>query len=142
MQTPHIQITQEDFNKLQDLLRDRSFRPEDKKCYEALAQELSKAEIKSPEEISAEVITLNSRARLLDLHENEYLELTLVLPEKADASEGFISVLAPLGTAMLGYRKGDTFTWNTPGGESKFRVEEILFQPESASQSQSADSKI
>ncbi len=133
MTTPTIQITQVDFDKLKELLRDRSrLRPEDKNCIDALSAELDKAQIKPPEKISPDVITLNSRARLWDLEANEYLEMTIVLPERADLSTGCISILAPLGTAMLGYSKGDTFTWNMPGGQSRFRVDEILFQPEAS----------
>jgi len=131
MQTPNIQITQSDYNKLQDLLRDTSApRLEDKNCGEALSRELLRAQIKSSEEIPEDVITLNSRARLLDLGTNEVLDLTIVLPEDADVQEGRISILAPLGTAMLGFRKGDIFEWNVPGGQSRFHVEAVLFQPE------------
>lgn len=133
MTTPTIQITQIDFDKLKELLRDRSrLRSEDKNCIDALSAELDKARIKPSGKISPDVITLNSRARLWDLEANEYLEMTIVLPERADVSTGCISILAPLGTAMLGYSKGDTFTWNMPGGQSRFRVDEILFQPEAS----------
>jgi len=131
MQTPKIQITQSDFNKLQALLQDTStLRPEDKKCHEALARELLRAQIKSSDEIPADVITLHSRARLLDLETHEVLELAIVLPEEIDVEAGRISILAPLGTGMLGYRKGDIFEWNVPGGQSRYRIEEVLFQPE------------
>lgn len=135
MKTPSIQITQKDYNKLRSLLHDHTSRSENKECYEALDQELNRAKIKSPEDIPSDVITLYSKVRLLDLSENEFLELTLVLPDKAHADDGFISVLAPLGTAILGYRKGDIFSWNTPGGQSMFRVEDVLFQPEANHQS-------
>jgi len=133
MKTPTIQITQSDFQKLQDLLRNTALsRPEDKNCREALARELRRAEIKSPQEIPPDVITLNSRARLRDLANGDALELAIALPYEADVAEGRISILAPLGTAMLGYRQGDIFEWTMPGGPGRFRVEEVLFQPEAA----------
>jgi regulator of nucleoside diphosphate kinase len=133
MQTSHIQITQTDYNKLQKLLREFPMTgPQDKSCREALRQELERADIIPSDEISPDVVTLNSRVRLRDLDEDETMEFTIVLPEEADAQSGRISILAPLGTAMLGYRAGDDFEWNVPGGHCRFHVEEVLFQPETA----------
>jgi regulator of nucleoside diphosphate kinase len=136
MTTQTIQITQSDFNKLQDLLhRESAVRPEDKSCRQALSRELLRAKIKPADEIPSDVITLHSCARLRDLASNDVLELTIVLPGEVDVEKGRISILAPLGTAMLGYRRGDAFEWNLPGGQSRFQVEEILFQPEAAEKS-------
>ena len=132
MPSPKIQITQDDYNKLRDLLQTESGSYSgDKACRDALSMELLRAEIKSSDEIEANVITLHSRVRLRDLQTKEVLELTIVLPEEADVESGRISILAPLGTAMLGYRSGDEFEWDMPGGRNRFRVEEMLFQPES-----------
>jgi regulator of nucleoside diphosphate kinase len=75
----------------------------------ALQSELERAEIVAPDEVPPDVITMNSRAQLVDLDTNERMEFTLVLPAQADIEEGKISILAPLGTAMLGYRVGDEF---------------------------------
>jgi regulator of nucleoside diphosphate kinase len=131
MQTPKIQITQSDYNKLRDLLRDPSvLRHEDKNCRDALSRELARARIKPADEIPEDVITLYGRARLLDLQTNEVLELSIVLPEEINVEAGRISILAPLGTAMLGCREGDIFEWNVPGGQSRFQVAEVIFQPE------------
>ena len=80
----------------------------------------------------ADVITLNSTARLVDQETNEEMVYTLVFPEAADIAQGKISVLAPIGTAMLGYKTGDTFEWDTPGGKRTLRVQEILYQPEAS----------
>ena len=66
----------------------------------ALRRELERAEIVAPHEVPPDVITMNSRAELLDLDTNEHMEFTLVFPDEADIEEGKISVLAPLGTAM------------------------------------------
>jgi regulator of nucleoside diphosphate kinase len=57
---------------------------------------------------------------------------SLVFPTEANFVEGKISVLAPIGTAILGYRQGDTIEWRVPSGVRKLKVEEILYQPESA----------
>jgi len=82
--------------------------------------------------VPPDVITMNSRVRLYDLDADEELIFTLVFPEDADPAENKISVLAPIGMAMLGYRVGDTFEWEVPAGISRLRVLEILYQPEAA----------
>jgi regulator of nucleoside diphosphate kinase len=96
----------------------------------ALRSELERAEIVAPHEVPPDVITMNSRAQLLDLDTNERMEFTLVFPAQADIEEGKISILAPLGTAMLGYRVGDEFEWAVPYGYRRLKVTGIEFQPE------------
>ena len=96
----------------------------------ALRSELERAEIVVPHEVPPEVITMNSRAELLDLDTNERMEFTLVYPAQADIEEGRISILAPLGTAMLGYRVGDEFEWAVPYGYRRLKVTRIERQPE------------
>ena len=98
----------------------------------ALRSELERAEIVGPDKIPADVITMNSRAELLDLDTNERMEFTLVFPADADVEEGRISVLAPLGTAMLGYRVGNEFEWVVPYGRRRLKVTAVRFQPETA----------
>ena len=96
----------------------------------ALEGELRRAEIVTPEAIPSDVITMNSRAELVDLETNEVMQFTLVLPRDAKIDEGKISVLAPLGTAMLGYRVGDEFEWHVPYGVRRLKVTTVYFQPE------------
>jgi regulator of nucleoside diphosphate kinase len=96
----------------------------------ALEGELRRAEIVTPEAIPSDVITMNSRAELVDLETNEVMQFTLVLPRDAKIDEGKISVLAPLGTAMLGYRVGDEFEWHVPYGLRRLKVTNVYFQPE------------
>ena len=73
---------------------------------------------------------MNTRAELLDLESGEHMEFTLVLPRDENIEDGKISVLAPLGTAMLGYRVGDEFQWHVPYGIRKLKVIRVYFQPE------------
>jgi regulator of nucleoside diphosphate kinase len=96
----------------------------------ALRGELERAEIVAPEEVPSDVITMNSRAELVDLDSHERMEFTLVFPREANIEEGRISVLAPLGTAMLGYHVGDEFEWVVPYGRRRLRVAAVRFQPE------------
>lgn len=98
----------------------------------ALQGELERAQVLASEEIPPDVITMNSRAELLDLETGEHMEFALVMPSQANIDDGKISVLAPLGTAMLGYRVGDEFEWHVPFGMRRLKVLQIHFQPEAA----------
>lgn len=95
----------------------------------ALRTEIARAEIVAPENTPDDVITMNGCAELLDLDTGERMRLTLVFPRDANADEGKISVLAPLGTAMLGQRVGDEFEWSVPYGQRRLRVLAVPFQP-------------
>ena len=131
MNQPSIFITTKDVEKLRDLIREAyhtEYRGSD--YLKQLAGEIEKASVVRPDQIPSDVITLNSTARLADQEKNEKMIYSLVFPEDADPLQGKISILAPIGTAMLGYKVGDTFEWDTPGGKRIIRVEEILYQPE------------
>jgi len=99
-----------------------------------LENELKRAQIVPPEEVPSDVITMNTRAEFLDLESGERMEFTLVLPADANINDGKVSVLAPLGTAMLGYRVGDTFKWPIPYGVRHLKVIKVHFQPEGSLQ--------
>jgi len=75
---------------------------------------------------------MNSRVRLRDLRTGECETHTLVYPEAADLELGKLSVLAPLGTALLGSRTGEVIEFDTPGGVRRLKVERVLYQPEAA----------
>jgi regulator of nucleoside diphosphate kinase len=75
---------------------------------------------------------MNSKAQVRDLEDDEVMTYTLVFPAKANVDEGQLSVLAPIGTAMLGHRVGDEFEWHVPAGAIRLRVEKVLYQPEAA----------
>jgi len=83
-------------------------------------------------EVLQDVITMNSRAELVDLDTNETMVFTLVFPRDANIDEGKISVLAPLGAAILGYRLGDQFEWQVPAGIRRLKITKIVYQPEAA----------
>ena len=94
--------------------------------------ELDRAEAVKPEEIPTDVITMNSTFRLRDLDTGEEVVYTLVFPADADSKNRKISVLAPIGTAVLGYRVGDTVEWEVPAGIKRLKVDSIVYQPEAA----------
>jgi regulator of nucleoside diphosphate kinase len=104
----------------------------ERKDLDSLAGELDKAEIVSPEDIPPDVVTMNSKVVLRDLGTSEKMTYVLVFPGDADIDTGAISVLAPVGTAILGYAKGDVVEWAVPSGTRRIRIEEVLYQPEAA----------
>jgi len=95
-----------------------------------LENKLKHARIAAPEDVPFDVITMNTRAELLDLESGERMEFTLVLPRDENINDGKISVLALLGTTMLGYRVGDEFEWHVPYGIRRLKVTHVYFQPE------------
>jgi regulator of nucleoside diphosphate kinase len=96
----------------------------------ALERELTRAEVVLARDVPVDVITMNTRAELTDLETAERMEFTLVYPADANIEEGKISVLTPLGAAMIGYRVGDEFRWSVPYRERRLRVTAVRFQPE------------
>jgi regulator of nucleoside diphosphate kinase len=128
-----IYITEYDRVRLRNLLEDEKasgYRGRDD--LKELEAELNRGTVVAPQEVPGDVVTMNSKARLIDLDTGEEMVYTLVFPGDADIEQNKISVLAPIGTAMLGYRVGDTFEWQVPAGLRRLRVEEILYQPEAA----------
>jgi len=75
---------------------------------------------------------MRSTVRLKDLVSGEENTYSLVFPTEADFSQGKISVLAPIGTAILGYKSGDTIEWTVPSGLRRLKVDKIIYQPEAA----------
>lgn len=129
-----IYITEVDRRRLEKLVevaseRDRMAGQENLR---RLEHELERAETVAPKDVPGDVITMRSEVRLRDLNTGGVMVYTLVFPTEADYGEGRISVLAPVGTAMLGYRVGDTIEWPVPSGLRRLKVEEILYQPEAA----------
>lgn len=98
---------------------------------EALEAELARAELVAPDKIPPNVVTMNSTVTFRMLESDKTFSLTLVYPREADTSGTRISVLAPVGSALLGLAIGDEIEWPSPGrGLVRVRIEEILYQPE------------
>jgi regulator of nucleoside diphosphate kinase len=123
-----IYITEPDKQKLQKLVDDQVHDDVNKKYIIELEAELKRAEIVSLGEIPANVITMNSKV-LLSIDGMEE-KVSLVYPDEADAAENRISVLSPVGTAILGYAEGDALEWNVPDGTARIEVKKVLYQPE------------
>ena len=126
-----IHITKSHYERLSALIeKTRERDPMDRENLKKLETELDRAEIVDGNDISKKVITMRSRVRLKDLVSGEANTYSLVFPSEADFSQGKISVLAPIGTAILGYKSGDTIEWPVPSGVRKLKIDKILYQPE------------
>lgn len=97
-----------------------------------LREELARAVIVDPQDIPADVVTMNTHFQVRDMRTQDLLEYTLVFPQDADIDSGKLSVFAPIGIALLGYRVGDVLEWPVPGGKRVLKVEKIFYQPEAA----------
>ena len=126
-----IQVTADDMERLRDLVRGEHSR-RDRGHLTELEEELDRAEVITSGDVSPDVVTMNSVVRVHDLDSGASTIYTLVFPRDADIARHRISVLAPIGVALIGYRAGDRVEWSTPGGRRRLRVDEVLFQPEAA----------
>ncbi len=128
-----IHITEFDKRRLEELIAVADqFGNKERNDLSALAGEVQRAKTVTSNEIPPNVVTMNSKVRLRDMDSSEELMYTLTFPIDADVSIGAISVLAPIGTALLGYAEGDVIDWPVPDGVRHIRIEEVLYQPEAA----------
>jgi len=98
----------------------------------SLENEIQKAIIVPPRQVSHGVVTMNTRALIQLNDEEEAVEVSLVYPNEADMANMKLSVFSPVGTAILGYSEGDRISWNVPTGTIDIHIRKILYQPEAA----------
>jgi regulator of nucleoside diphosphate kinase len=127
----NIFITNSDRHRLELLLASEFAEAINPKTYLAdLRAELHRAKIVNSVDVPDDVVTMDSTVRLSDLDTGEVETYTLVYPDQANIAENKLSILAPIGTAILGYRVGDVVRWRVPSGKRRLQVEEVLYQPE------------
>jgi regulator of nucleoside diphosphate kinase len=117
-------ITDVDHRRLRgliDLLRERADDP----ALEALESELDMASVVASQDLPANVVTMNSTVEVVDLDSQDVRSLTLVFPGASAVGGGSVSVLAPVGVALLGARAGQVVTWPAPGGVRRARVDRV-----------------
>lgn len=135
MEERKIFITTKDAERLRQLIRGTISPGDPERIYlKMLAEELLRAEIVDPLKIPRDVVTMNSLVKFRDMDTREIFMHSIVYPANADFENGKISVLAPIGMALLGYRVGDLVAWPVPAGMRRLKVEEVLYQPEAAGQ--------
>lgn len=125
-------ITEADFDRLNGVVRSHLSRLGDAPRAAALDNELRRGQVVVGNRVRKGVVTMNTRMRIRDLDDDECQTYTLVFPQEADVNEGRLSVLAPLGIALLGAKTGDVVKFDVPAGTRRIKVEKILYQPEAA----------
>ena len=131
MSRRNIVVTAEDHRRLEALLVSNYARlVSSSDGRDDLQSELDRAQIVSSEDVPEDVVTMDSTVTLRDLNTNETETYTLVYPDRADIANNKLSVLAPIGTAILGYQVGDEVRWRVPAGWRRLRIEQVLYQPE------------
>jgi regulator of nucleoside diphosphate kinase len=128
-----IYITEFDLHRLEELLEVAgAFTYRGRSDLKDLEEEVSRAQVVDSRKVPPTVITMNSRVKLRDLDRGEEMVFTLVFPREADIDRGRISVITPVGTAILGYTEGDTIELKVPSGRRRIKIEKVLYQPEAA----------
>lgn len=131
---PKIIISQQDARRLENLLNALSddLHP----TLADLEEELSRAEIMDEKDIPPTVVTMNSTVKFRTSSSKDVFCLTLVYPEDLDEAGKTISILAPVGGALLGLSEGDSIEWSRPGGGTlKVFIEQIVSQPKHTEES-------
>lgn len=119
-------LTKEDYEMIIANLRNTagkfSFNRQDA---EDLEGELKKARLVEKDQLPMDAVGLNSKVIIRDEKDRKQMELIIVLPSRADIRQRKISVLSPMGTALIGYRKGKKISWNVPAGRKTFTIVDV-----------------
>lgn len=128
---PAILITPTDYRRLERLVDQLAASARlDEARIQALDDELARAQIVDESRLPPDVVTMETEVDVVDVDTAERLRICVVFPQAADVDQGRISILAPVGLAVLGMREGDEFTWKTPSRVRKLRIERVIHQPE------------
>ena len=125
-----IVLTHEDHRRLTALLE--QFPRDDQRHFQDLRRELKRAELVEPEAIAGDVITMDSIVQLREVESGDRWKFALCYPKDADVRQNRISILSPVGTAIIGCRIGDVVDWPVPSGTIQIVIEAIDYQPEAA----------
>ena len=132
MATSPLTLTRPDRELLQQIVASRSRRGEAAATWRSLSDELQSAHVIGPGDAPRTLVTLNSRVRVRRLGTDVSRELILVVPGMADLQRGRLSVVTPVGRALLGRSEGEVITCDAPAGTVQYVIEAVLYQPETA----------
>jgi regulator of nucleoside diphosphate kinase len=134
-----IYITADNFRKLQETIENLRLLSDvlEKESLDKLEAELKRATIIDQDKVPDNVVTMNSTVCLMDIESKKEETYKLVYPSDANIEENKISVLAPIGTAIIGYKVGDVVEWRVPAGARKILIKEIIHQQENGNSSSS-----
>lgn len=124
--TPVI-LTKTDYEILDSYVKNlHGMQVNEKENFSKLSGELKKAQIVEDDNLAADIIRLGSSVVIKDLLTNRDMTVTIVLPQHADIKQKKVSVLAPIGTALIGFKKGQTVSWNVPSGKKDFKIMDVM----------------
>ncbi len=123
-------ITVNDYQRLTGLIEFGSLKIKMPETVKRLYNKIVVAKMLSPERISKNVVTMNSRILLRDLANDKEIEISITYPKDSNNLERKVSIFSEIGVALLGHQVGDTVSWKVPKGIGRFEIVEITFQPE------------
>ncbi|AWL29491.1 MULTISPECIES: nucleoside diphosphate kinase regulator [Acinetobacter] len=128
MAQPKIIITEQDLHRLETMLEHQSkLTP----TMEHLEDELARADVVAPQDIPANIVTMNAKVLITIAPATEATEITLVYPHDFKGDKGQVNILAPIGAAIIGLAEGQEIEWPQPDGHTmKVKIEKVLYQPE------------
>ncbi|MFC5479480.1 nucleoside diphosphate kinase regulator [Massilia suwonensis] len=128
---PPIVVSSLDMERLEQLLD--SLPAAQAGTRDALLEELARAELVEPEDMPQDVVTMNSRVRFVLDHGLEEFDMSLAYPKDVNGAADKLSILSPVGNALLGLKVGDSIDWTRPdGGRFEVTVRDVVYQPERA----------
>jgi len=125
-----ILMTINDYQRLTGLIGFASLKDRAPSAVSHLNKKFAAAKILEQDKISKNVVTMNSRVLLKEVSQGRQAEVTIAYPQDVDGRGGRVSVLSPIGTALLGRQVGDQVSWRVPGGVGHFEIIKIIYQPE------------
>lgn len=128
-----VTLTKNDYTRIYKAITDaKNSKTINSNEAEKLLSELSKAEIVLSEKIDKDVVTMNSEVKLFFENTQKEQSFKIVYPQDANLKENKISIFSPIATALIGYKIGDEIEWIVPGGMTKIKIVDLIYQPEAA----------
>ena len=128
-----VTLTKNDYTRIYKAITDaKNSKTINSNEAEKLLSELSKAEIVPSEKIDKDVVTMNSEVKLFFENTQKVQSFKIVYPQDANLKENKISIFSPIATALIGYKIGDEIEWIVPGGMTKIKIVDLIYQPEAA----------
>lgn len=128
-----VTLTKNDYTRIYKAITDaKNSKTINSNEAEKLLSELSKAEIVPSEKIDKDVVTMNSEVKLFFENTQKEQSFKIVYPQDSNLKENKISIFSPIATALIGYKIGDEIEWIVPGGMTKIKIIDLIYQPEAA----------
>lgn len=119
-------LLKKDFNVLNEYVKNlHGMQVNEKENFMKLSQELGKARLVNDDELPSDTVRIDSKVVIRDIENKRDMTITIVMPQNADIKQKRVSVLAPIGTALIGFRKGQKVSWQVPAGTKTFTIMDV-----------------